>query len=125
MQEHDRLAEPDAAPQPLVLLVRAAALDADEHPEAARVDGVAAGPAGELGERRLRHERDGAPPTVDARAAAAEHEPQRAAHVLGERLAEGALDDTPGYRPPVEVGRHAGPGLDLGLDDAATIGKLK
>src|SRR5207248_9793292 len=53
-QRDDRLADLHAAADPLVLLVRADAADADQHPEAARVDALlAAGLPPELLERRL------------------------------------------------------------------------
>src|SRR5579884_3438186 len=50
----DRLADADVAAEPLVLLVRAAAVDPDQHPEAAFVQLVFARPACELGERGQR-----------------------------------------------------------------------
>src|SRR5438045_1918600 len=40
VQPDDRLADADTASKPLVLLVRGAAGDTDQHPEAARIDRV-------------------------------------------------------------------------------------
>ena len=55
----DCLADANVTVEPLVLLVRAAAVDSDEHPEAALVDRVGTRACGEVVERCARKERDG------------------------------------------------------------------
>src|SRR4029453_11153042 len=53
-----RGAHRETAPVPRVLLMRVAALELEEHPEATSVDCVAAGLAGEPGERTVGDQRD-------------------------------------------------------------------
>src|SRR6266511_1844081 len=102
-QLDDGVADLDAPFQPPVLLVRLAALDLEEHPEAASVDVVAAGLPGELGERLFRDERHLAAAAIDGGARFRLDEPQRAAHPLRERLRPRAVDEVTADRAAVEV----------------------
>src|SRR5579884_2381380 len=115
----DRLADADVAAEPLVLLVRAAAVDPDQHPEAAFVQLVFARPACELGERGAREQRHRAAAAVDAGAGVVRpHEPQPAAGERAQRLAPRAGDEAPAYGTSVEIGVDRFAELDLALDDA-------
>ena len=116
---HDRVPEPDAAADPLVLLVRADADDGDEHAEAAAVDrAVVPGLTLELLERGLREQRDHVLVEPAALRVHAE-EAQRLADELRERSRERPLDHVrgaPGVPQVDDLGR-AEP--DLVLNDGA------
>src|SRR6266550_4577859 len=80
------LADPDVLLDPAVLLVRLAAVELEEHPEAATVDRrVSLALAAELGKRRGRDQRNVTPVAVDREPGRRVDEPKRAAGPTGER----------------------------------------
>ena len=98
--------------------MRSAAVDLEQHPEAAAVQGVEAGPPGELGDRLGRDEGE----RLDVHAARGDvrlHEPDRPAAEVAEGVAPRPADESALDAVSPEVGDHGLAERDFAVDDPA------
>src|SRR5437899_7732993 len=110
------LADPKVPFDPAVLLVRFAAVELEEHPETASVDGRAlACVPPELGERCARDQGDVTAASVDRETGRRLNEAKWPAGPLRERGRPRALDVVAVDRPAVEVGRDLRPEQNLAV----------